>query len=512
MKMFFTFLLTFFLLYFNAMAQSDSYLSEFTMLKEGDIVKPLTKQPKDLRVYLFLDQNSCAVCLHIIPEIREIVADESLNIEYVIFFSNIDSKSANEIAEQKDWKYEIITDFNNVYTDFYKIKQLPTYFIADKDGKILFADKLGGTRTKKSVLLNTLEIARNNRVRKDGRIISSIEINNHFGNRIHTSHIRKIIYDSKDKMYIFNYDASAYLYFVKDDGNFLNFLPLDSILQKYGERADNLIDIQYLPESNELVMNMHTLGVLQHILHYNLSTNESKLLNLKHLERREPMIKPGLNLAHIKSVDTYFISLYFKQMKLEDFKGGIPQILILKDSLNGLANLMDIIYYEMESRKGIEDENWGHKVLKVYDDNVYSIQMFGYEVIEMNVSGDIKNIYEIKNSKYYRYNPEPMKNYQREEYTYFRSRASINEDLLIDETNGKIYVYFQNMHPVDETTVKLGNKNPTNHYLIQVGCEDGEICGEYHLPKDHIPFHIENGIVHTSTNEGGLTIHQVRLE
>lgn len=144
MKIFKSALQLFFLVFCLAYS-SDDYLTEYSDLKEGDTLKTLTDEKFDLHLYIFLDMNSCFVCQDMAPNLQNLLDQPDIKLEKIIFFSGTNKKSAEEYADSKNWNFEIITDYNNIYTNFYKIKRIPAYLILGKNGEVLNVDKLGGT-------------------------------------------------------------------------------------------------------------------------------------------------------------------------------------------------------------------------------------------------------------------------------------------------------------------------------------------------------------------------------
>lgn len=162
----------------NIVCQSqEDYIDEFTTLKEMDVVKPITDDYFDLKIYIFMDVNSCMVCQGMIPELEKYFEGKNLKIQKIIFFSGASKKTAEDYKKENNWDYEIITDYNNIYTDYYKITMLPAFLILNNKNQVMFVDKLGGIRTTSSKLDSILNYAKENKTNDvDKRIIKSMPV------------------------------------------------------------------------------------------------------------------------------------------------------------------------------------------------------------------------------------------------------------------------------------------------------------------------------------------------
>lgn len=505
------FILIIFILFIPFRLFPEDYIQEFTDLKDGDSVKPLTETDFDLRLYIFLDMNSCFVCKEMIPELDLLLNQPDLNLEKVIFFSGVKKETAEDYVAEKGWKFNLVIDYNNIYTDFYKIKKIPVYIITDNKGKILNVDKLGGVKTTRKKIDTILEYARSNRVERiDPRIMSSDTVYTEDFKKIYTSHVRNLIYLEKANEYFFNSDADKFIHRIDNKGKVIETIYLDDILATIDKDAFNLIDFAYDEETQDLTMNMNTGDVVQHIMFYNTKTKKLKLARIGDIRVDGVLMKSGLDIEYSSLNGLVYLNLDFGGFSEKAKTEKEPQLLIYKVN-DSIAEISDIIEYKPLVRDKNDIWAFSYSLPLVIGNRLLTTNMYSTEVFEFDLDGKYKKKYGIYNSKYYRYNPKPMVSKERDEYSYFRGRASINEELLYDKTTDKIYVYFQNRGKVDEENLKLGPRTPTKHYLVEVSDDENSKCIEFELPKNHVPFYIDNGIVHTTTNDDGIVIHRVKL-
>lgn len=510
MKIFKSALQLFFLVFCLAYS-SDDYLTEYSDLKEGDTLKTLTDEKFDLHLYIFLDMNSCFVCQDMAPNLQNLLDQPDIKLEKIIFFSGTNKKSAEEYADSKNWNFEIITDYNNIYTNFYKIKRIPAYLILGKNGEVLNVDKLGGTKTTTMKLDSILRYARANKDKSDDRILSTIEILTEDNENIYSSHVRNIIYLEKTDEYLFNTDASDFIRRANNTGKIIETIYLDSVLKHLNMGAYNINDFVFNEVTQDLVMIMNSDDIKEKILHYNLKSKNIKIGPVDFIRNKIPNYKAGLDIEYSNLSDRYYLNLNYSDFYNKLATDKEPQL--FKFNINGnIAVIEDTIKYLPSVRKSNDIWAFYYTFPLIIKDRLFTTNMLSSEVFEFDLNGNFKNKYGIYNSKYYRYSPKPMQSTDHNEYTYFRGRASINEALLFDKATHKIYIYFQNVLNVNEDNLILGKRIPTKHYLAEVTDDLNSVCNEYELPEDNVPFYINYGIVHTSTNEDGLKIYRLKIE
>jgi len=492
--------------FLNVFCDDYSYIKDFVEAKEGEVYKTISKDNFDLRLYVFTDVNACFVCQSNIPDILKILSTNSNKIEPVIFFSSTNETTAKEIAEINKWEYKVVADFNNLYTDYYKIKTLPAFVILDNKGKVLFVDKLGGAKTSEDVLLKIANSV-NKLLSEDQRIISELLIKKSDNTNIYTSHVRKIIYDNKNDRYLFNYDVGPTIYSVDSKGKAIETLVVDSFL--VNNFAENLIDFNYDTETLDLVANINTRGVLPHIFHHNFKSNKTKVQDLEFLKSHEDSIQSSIDIAYSSKDKIYICTVrpLVKSKIVSTQSKPYPSVAIIDQNFK----LIEILKLTFESLK--RTKNGFYSILpKIINNQLFITNMFADEVFVFNTTGEYLRKYRIKKSKYYRCEVEDMPSLARDEFMYFRGSASINNVILYDNTTNKYYLHFQNLNKITKDNLKLALRNPKDDILIELCEDENQTPEEYLLPSEHIPFYIDNGIVHTSTNEDGLKIYKVKLK
>lgn len=503
-------LLLFFITVGNAYS-ADDYVKDFSNLKEGDTLKTLTEEKYDLHLYIFLDMNSCFVCQDMAPELQNILDQPDINLEKIIFFSGSKKKAAEEYAKNKNWAFDIVVDYNNIFTDFYNIKKIPTYLILGKNGEVLNVDKLGGTKTTTMKLDSILRYARANKDKVDNRILSSFEILTEDNENIYSSHVRNIIYLEKSDEYLLNTDAGNFIRKVNNKGKVIENIYLDSILKPLNKKSFNINDFVFNENSQDLVMIMNTDDIKEKILHYNFSSKKIKLGPVDFVRNEIPGYRAGLDIEYSSISEKYYLNLKYNNFYKKLASDKEPQLFKFRIQ-DSNAIIEDTISYLPSVRQYNNIWAFFYTFPLVVNDRLLATNMLSTELFEFDLNGNFKNKYGIYNSKYYRYNPKSMQSTEHNEYTHFRGRASINEAILYDKSTHKIYIYFQNVQNVNEDNLKLGTRIPTIQYLVEVSDDKNSICNEYELPEDNVPFYINNGVVQTSTNEDGLRIHRVKLE
>lgn len=490
---------------------SDDYVKEFSDLREGDTLKTLTDEKFDLHLYIFLDMNSCFVCQDMAPYLQSVLEQPDIKLEKIIFFSGTSKKSANEYVNNKKWNFDLVIDYNNIYTDFYKIKRIPAYLILGKDGEVLNVDKLGGTKTTTMKIDSILRYARENKVTKDNRILSTIDILTEDNHKIYTSHVRNIIYLEKTDEYLINTDAGNFIRRVNNKGKVIENIYLDSLLKPLNKKSFNINDFVFNENTQDLVMIMNTDDIKANIFHYNFKTKKIEMGNVEYILYNIPEYRAGLDIDYSTFSDRYYLNLEYNKFHEKLVANSESQLFKLKLKDNK-AIIEDTIKYLPSVRKNNDIWAFNYSFPLIIKDRLLATNMLSTEVFELDLNGNIKKKYGIYNSKYYRYNPKPMQSIEHNEYMYFRGRASINQALLYDKVTEKIYIYFRNAQNVNEDNIKLGPRIPTKHYLVEVSDNPNSVCNEYELPEDYVPFYISNGIVLASTNKDGLKIHKVKLE
>lgn len=78
----------------NYKLYSIDYISEFSDLKEGTILESISEEYFDLKLYIFMDVNSCFVCQDMIPELDKYLTNNDLKVEKVIFFGGASKNMA----------------------------------------------------------------------------------------------------------------------------------------------------------------------------------------------------------------------------------------------------------------------------------------------------------------------------------------------------------------------------------------------------------------------------------
>lgn len=493
-------------MYLNVNCDDFDYIKDFIEAKEGEVYKTISKENFDLRLYVFTDVNACFVCQSNIPDLLKILSTNNNKVEPVVFFSSTNEKTAKEIAENNKWEYNVVADFNNLYTDYYKVKTLPAFLILDSKGKVLFVDKLGGMKSTAAEILK-LANSVNKFVSVDKRIISETIIKKNDNTNIYASHVRKILYDNINDRYIFNFDAGTTIYSVDSKGTAKDFIIVDSFL--VNNFAENLIDFNYDTETQDFVANINTRGVMPHIFHHNFASRNTKIQDLEFLKSHDDSIQSYIEQAYSSQNKLYFWTLrpLVKPKLVTKQSKPYPSIAIINQDFK-LLNVIKLTFESLEKTK-----NGFYSILpKIVNDQLFITNMFADEVFVYTTKGEYIRKYKINKSKYYRYEVEDMPSMARDEFVYFRGRASINGEVLYDKITNKYYLHFQNLSKVTKENLKLALRNPQDNILIELCEDENQTPEEYLLPNEHIPFYIDNGIVHTSTNEDGLKIYKVKLK
>lgn len=121
-------------------------------LQIGDTVRVLTPHKSyRLRIYTFLDQSSCIVCMHNMSTLYEKLRTEQ--IEYVAILNGYSQLEADSFRVQAEWDFSVIGDQFQIYRSFYRIRRLPTLIALDNTGKVLLissptAPQIGTTLLK----------------------------------------------------------------------------------------------------------------------------------------------------------------------------------------------------------------------------------------------------------------------------------------------------------------------------------------------------------------------------
>ncbi|MCA9747640.1 MAG: hypothetical protein KC414_00905 [Romboutsia sp.] len=497
----------------NIVCQSqEDYIDEFTTLKEMDVVKPITDDYFDLKIYIFMDVNSCMVCQGMIPELEKYFEGKNLKIQKIIFFSGASKKTAEDYKKENNWDYEIITDYNNIYTDYYKITMLPAFLILNNKNQVMFVDKLGGIRTTSSKLDSILNYAKENKTNDvDKRIIKSMPVVGPPQKKIiYTSHTRTIQYLEKTNEYLINSDYGKDIYIMDSNAVYNHKYNLDEMLKQENTSGDNIVDLVFDEESNNLAMCINTIGVLHHLFIYNTITKETELGSLEYIRHNIPKFRAGLDIAYSPKSNHIYLNIDWSDHLKKSTSEKEPQLYIF--DLADSAIIKRIIEYKPTIRDNYDIWGFAYTLPLVVEDRLFCTNMFSTELFEFDLKGNFVKKYGIYNSENYRYNPKPMESRHRDEYMYFRGRASINENLLFDKATKKIYIYYQNKVETTKENLKLMLRVPTKHYLVEVSNDPDSKCNEYELPENHVPFYINNGVVRTTTNEDGLKIHIVDLK
>jgi len=494
-----------------AITQTDDfkYVEDFIEAKEGEIFKVINKDNFDLRLYVFTDVNACFVSQSNIPDILKILSLDGKKVESVLFFSSTKAETAKEIAKSNNWEYEVIADYNNLYSDYYKIKKLPSFIILDSKGKVLFADKLGGAKSTNEKLINI-----SNSVTKfesiDKRIMKTIVLKNEKYGNIFTSHIRKINFNSNDSTYLIGYDYETHLYKFDKSGKLIIKYEINEWMQE--NQAENMIDYSFYDNYKKFVANLNTKGVIQHLFYYDLEKKKQILFNLDSIRNKFDSLKGYIEIAFNEKNNNLYLSLRPVKKSIDKLLNPLNPITYKLLKLNKNLNFEKLIPMKFSIGDRSVSAFSSECLPFINNDKLYVTSMFADEVFGMDEDGEIEKTYKVVNSKYYRYNPEGMKNIERNEYSFFRGRASINYNVLFDKTQKKLYLYFQNLTTITNENIKLSLRNPKENVLIELTDDINANPEEYLLPNEHEPFYIDNGIVHTTTNEDGLRLYHVKLK
>lgn len=492
------------------LSAEEDYVNNFFYSKIGDSLSTISNDKHQLRLYIFLDQNSCMVCQEIIPQLYDILSKEIV-LESIIFFSGNDNEYVRGYAEERNWKYKLIADYNNLYSKYYGIRQLPSYILLDDKGIVLYRDKLGGINTTKNILDSLINEVKDLKTSDDDvEFIKSVKVFKDNGKPIYASHLRNNYYIKfkEDEHFLINNDMTKIIYKVNLNGEVIGKIEIDELLKYHDTYGDNLVDYVYKPQSGDLVCFVNIAGVIPRILHYNFLNNESYLFELPEIENN---IRTGMHIEYDPNSENYFFDLRLNKNKESKIMKEYNQLIIFNRTgeTSKVKKIIKSTNKMFDSQKYII---FNYAYPSFINGSLYFTNMLSSEVLELSSKGELQNHYEINNSKYYRYNPAPMDETDRAGHMFFRSRASINNSLLIDKKTNKIYVHFQNMHKINDEDIVLGLRNPSDYYLVQVYPSKEDKCVEYRLPTGHLPFHIEDGIIYTSTNKNGLEIHKLRLK
>ncbi len=106
--------------------------------KDGDTSKKLSELKAAEHYVLVFWSSGCPHCLKEVPQLQKGLAENTSTIVLAIGLEDNDTKWKKEITKLKDFQHALaLGKWENKYVGIYGIHQTPTYFILDKDKKIV---------------------------------------------------------------------------------------------------------------------------------------------------------------------------------------------------------------------------------------------------------------------------------------------------------------------------------------------------------------------------------------
>lgn len=145
------------ILVFTNVVFSQNNLTNFTGAKINEQVKLYSDSVRySAHIYLFFKADECTACFSHIRYISQLIGDKS-KINMIGFLEGQSQEFADKFKQVNNFDFPVVGDKISLYKNFYKAKALPIYYILNRSGFLVAADKCGGTGISDTELNNIVK-------------------------------------------------------------------------------------------------------------------------------------------------------------------------------------------------------------------------------------------------------------------------------------------------------------------------------------------------------------------
>lgn len=216
MKLYFLILILIFA--FSNYLRSDDNIS---LYQEKQKIKILNKKDFALRIYIFMNTNSCDIMNTNISRIESTI--KNFKAEIVLVLSGLNQADAENYIKKYEWNFEVIGDKYNVYTEYFKVKYTPCIYLLNNKGELLKAVKLGSRELTLNQIYDYAEAGQKELSEKKIEYLKEIKRVNvkndsiYFVSGIH----RDFIYCERSNEYYFRNNTKPTIYNADSNGKII---------------------------------------------------------------------------------------------------------------------------------------------------------------------------------------------------------------------------------------------------------------------------------------------------
>jgi hypothetical protein len=487
-----------YILYF----QTSSGLETACGLVKGEIIRTLDKSKEyDLRLYIFININSCKICNSNLSVILQNFSKK--NVEIVIFLSSITQADAEVEKNNNKWDCHVIGDEFNIYNEYYKVKYQPLLLVLTNEGQVLDYAKLGN-----DISVNKIKnYIKESKVKKNDFNIYFEEIGRVYI-RKDTSYVlsgyhRDMIYNKiNNKFYLRNLMKPS-LYVINSEGK------VEKIISKKNHPSltgyQSYYNIGWLDSDSTIIlydmqnkMNKNNSNYQRTIQFYNIySDSLSEAIEFRpHLSGKRN--KEGNNIFCLPDIH-YFVNSFGQSSypSNKNFSFSDDDTLIFLYNTDG--EYITGFDKPDSTIKKHKVSTWFHHCFGIDDNNnLISIQSFSNLLKFWNTKGELLKVQSLNMGKNFRVIDFDIKDsLSRQDAAEINNKITrTRHTILFDKINKYSLITYENETYPDSVIDPFSDKILIEKYLV-ISDENGYcITGEpVQIPSSCIPFYFNDSII-----------------
>ncbi len=477
--------------------------SDYTSHKIGDTLELIEKPSAEVNGYLycFVAESNCFICD---ISLKKLVTyfQEKKNIKIVIFYNSKDENKEDQYRNEIGRNCTYILDRLSTYTNLFKIKKLSFFYLIDKNGKILYQNKIEGSTINDKEISKLLDNSgkQNNKLSQ----IEEIKRISLFENNMPLlgDKYRRFTFSENDSNFYFNKNRNASIYQSNMQG--ITKCVFDSSDIKNIGTVDNY-DVELEGQDSILHIFDNKRNGLYSVIRF----------NLQNFYYTATDIFPPTNFAYnfpfsSTKDDKYFFGKRMPTRNTKYFTNNDKTIFVYDKYgkfINSFGNADSLFFNKAIS--GLFSD-----FVKIIDNNkILSWQSFTKKIRIYDTSGQLKNVISIRFFNNYHNNEDNIPNKLNDStWKYIRANYSFNHHIIIDsKSNDKIGLVFYNYKDINPDFPGFVYEQYYFLHLLNLKTMEEK---EYSFPVNVIPFYLNEDIIYTAgiNDKNELSIIEYKIK
>ncbi|MGB9702624.1 MAG: hypothetical protein ACPL1A_07850 [Candidatus Kapaibacteriota bacterium] len=452
-------------------------------------------------LYIFVPETECDVCDVSLQKIVNYFLEKK-HIEIIIFYNSNDEYKLNNFKIDFPKECVFILDRLSAYSNFYKVKKLEFFYIVDRNGKILYFNKIKGSKIKDKEIEKLLAVKINeNKLKPKIEEVSRILLMNN-GNLLKANKLRTFLFSKRDSTFYFKLNKFPILYKSDKFGNTTQLIDTLDLIK------NNIIigyDLEWMVQDS-LLLSFNISRDGYNLCSYNVSKNEYS----RYLEIQYSGIL-AFNFANCNNQFIFAKGYPTSKTKPLSFNTSDHQILLYNSNGINIRNfgILSPLFQNNAFSCVVKNQIACNKNNEI----IYWQNFTKYFEILDTLGNTLKKINLEMDTSFHANHETIPHDFNDSTWIYLRANYSFNYKILIDNNNPNVYafVYYNNI----DKNPNLPGYNYDQIYYMQIIDISTSKNINLEFPVNAIPFYLEGDYLFTSEindkNELSLVKYKIKF-